>query len=217
MSSPSTSSAASADARVDVPASVDARRCVSPCALAVAEEAAHGPVINSVVETPLDGRFNSPEARLQRAPDATLEFDDLPGGEEAARFEEAILTMDAATVASQKRMREQDIEHRRLLRKCPGEPFPFHASVAVLNAALRQVSVLCDTEVPEYFDLSSDPKRVEKWVGSVIMASQRTQFALGQAKERAHAAPRFAPATALEIMKCCTRMNELLSTHDHCY
>lgn len=121
--------------------------------------------------------------------------------------------MDAATVASQKRMRETDIQNRRL-RKSLGEPFPFHESAAVLNAALKQVAVLCNTEVPEHFDLSSDPKRVGAWVGQTIMKSHRAQFALGEAVHRAQSAPRFAPATALEIMRCCMRMNELLSTHD---
>jgi len=119
--------------------------------------------------------------------------------------------MDASIIATQKRMREEDIHKRRLLRKPLGEPFPFHSEVAVLNAALRQVAILCNTEVPDYFDLSSDPKHVERWVMQTIMAEQQSQFALGQAKERALAEPRFSPEMQLQMMRCATRMNELMS------
>lgn len=146
---------------------------------------------------------------------ATPEFNDSSGDDAATRFEDALLSMDTATIVTQKRMRENDVEGRRLLRKAPGEAFPFHESVSVLNAALNQVAILCGSEVPAYFDLSSDPRRVGLWVSQTIMASQRAQFALGQEKERAHTEPRFAPATALQIMRCCTRMNELLSTNDY--
>lgn len=219
-------------------------RAASPCAPAIAAEASENAEdsdsdCNSRVSTPggvEDGSFAAADPSLDwlaadatphetaveaqaaepAAPVASLlreSFENCAGSDEATRFEDALLAMDAATVVSQKRMRETDIEGRRL-RKPLGEPFPFHDKVAVLNAALQQVAVICGTEVPEDFCLQTDPKRVRTWVGQTVLAAQRSQFALGQAQERAHAAPRFAPATALEIMRCCTRMNELLSTHD---
>jgi hypothetical protein len=140
-----------------------------------------------------------------------------PSGADATAFELALLAMDAKVIATQKRMREQDIDKRRLLRKELGEPYPFQDQVDVLNGALQQVAVLCNTEVPDYFDLNSDPRRVKAWVTQTISADQRTQFALGQAKERAISEPRFSPQVTLEIMRCCTRLNELLSTPDPAY
>ena len=125
-------------------------------------------------------------------------------------FEAAIIATDASIRGSQKRLREQQNRTVQLLKKPKHGKFPFNEDIDVLNASLEAMQAVTGTPSP-HFDLRADPRCVFVHVRDAIIAYGDECRQEGRSLERKDAAPRVHPDLALQLLKCMTHCNALLS------
>ena len=127
-------------------------------------------------------------------------------------FEAAVHAADRAVRDQNKRVREQEHEQRRKLRKPTADEFPFHAPVDVLNAALTAVSALAETPSPaELSSYKADPRKVFKWVRDQVHAYGNRCREEGRQAERSDATPKLAPEVALKALTVMGQLESLLN------
>lgn len=127
-----------------------------------------------------------------------------------AELEAAVLAADAAIRGSQKRLRESRHRTLQLLKKPTSGKFPFNEDIDVLNASLEAIQAVTGTPA-QNFDLRADPRCVFVHVRDAIIAYGDECRQEGRSLERADAAPRVRPDLALELLKCLSNCNALLS------
>jgi hypothetical protein len=125
-------------------------------------------------------------------------------------FEAAIIATDTSIRGSQKRLREQRNRTAQLLKKPANGKFPFNEDIDVLNASLEAMQAVTGAQSP-HFDLRADPRCVFVHVRDAIIAYGDECRQEGRHLERMDAAPRVRPDLALQLLRCMTHCNALLS------
>lgn len=125
-------------------------------------------------------------------------------------FEAALLAADTAISGSLKRLRETRGRTAQLLKKPTSDRFPFNDEIDVLNASLEAVQAVTGTLAPN-FDLKSDPRCVFVNVRDTIIAYGDECRQEGRSLERTNSEPRVRPELGLEMLKCISHLNSMLS------
>lgn len=129
-----------------------------------------------------------------------------PDGE----FEAALLAADTAIGGSLKRLRETRSRTARLLKKPTSGRFPFNEDIDVLHASLEAIQAVTGVPSPD-FNLKADPRDVFVHVRDTIIAYGDECRQEGRSLERAGSEPRVRPELALEMLKCISHLNSMLS------